>query len=299
MSESNQGTQDKVLYYKGYPVFGKQTMPNFNRFPKTYKENEACFIFVNHGEMSVRSQDDFMELNHETALLAKCLNYFFETTKVQHERNETIEVIGILLYPSLVKDLFEFDVTTSNHTLDYNLTQVAVDGLLENFRKSIDMLLDAPELADENMVKTKLKEFVLLMSKSQNAPSELDFLAAIFKPNDVEFKTTVQHNLFANLSLEELASLCHLSLSSFKRKFKETFDASPKKYINLKKVERASELLRDEALLLSALATIPVSIGLFVGQRVRAFIGEVFFKRLIVAILIASGASMLWRSMQG
>jgi len=47
------------------------------------------------------------------------------------------------------------------------------------------------------------------------------------------------------LSLDELAALCHLSTSSFKRKFRETFDFSPKKFIALKKVERAAELLKS------------------------------------------------------
>ena len=235
---------EKVLFYKGYPVFGKQSMPSFDRLPKEYKENEACFIFVNEGQFSVRSQDDFFELSNSTGLLAKCLNYFFETSHEQSKKNKMIEVIGVVLFPSLVEEIFELDISTSSYQFDFNLKQVVVDKLLDNFRSSIDMLIDNPELADENMIKTKLREFVLLMSKSQNAPSELDFLAAIFKPNEVEFKSVIKNNLYGNLSLEELASLCHLSLSSFKRKFQETFNTSPKKYISIKKVERAAELLR-------------------------------------------------------
>lgn len=253
MSGKSQASE-KVLLYKGYPVFGKQTMPSFDRVPKQYKENEACFIFVNQGRFSVRSQEQFFEVNNSTGLLAKCLNYFLETTREQHESNKNIEVIGIVLFPSLVEDIFQFDVSSSTHQVDFNLKQVVVDRLLENFRSSIDLLIENPELADENMIRTKLKEFVLLMSKSQNAPSELDFLSAIFKPNQVEFKTIIKNNLYSNLSLEELATLCHLSLSSFKRKFQETFDASPKKYINLKKVERAAERLRNNELRISDVA---------------------------------------------
>lgn len=245
---------EKVLFYKGYPVFGKQTMPGFDRVPKEYKENEACFIFVNKGRFSVRSQEHFFEVNNSTGLLAKCLNYFFETTSEQKKGNTEIEVIGIVLFPSLVKDLFEFELPSTTYNIDFNLQKVVIDRLLENFRSSIEMLIENPELADENMIKTKLREFVLLMSKSHDAPSELDFLAAIFKPNEVEFKSTIRNNLFSNLSIEELASLCHLSLSSFKRKFRETYNASPKKYINLKKVERAAELLRDQHIRVSDIA---------------------------------------------
>ena len=128
--------------------------------------------------------------------------------------------------------------------MEYNIKQIEVDRLLVNFKESISILLDNPELADESIIQTKLKEFVLLIAKSQNAPSQLDFLAALFKPLDIEFKSTIQHNIYANLSLEELARLCHLSTSSFKRKFEETFHTSPRKYLSKKKVEKAASLLK-------------------------------------------------------
>jgi AraC-like DNA-binding protein len=51
-----------------------------------------------------------------------------------------------------------------------------------------------------------------------------------------------------------MAALCHLSTSSFKRKFKETYDDSPKKYIARKKVEKAARLLRTQELRVSDIA---------------------------------------------
>ena len=246
--------EEKYLKYKDRIVFGKQSMPYFDRMPKTYFENEACFVFVNQGELSVRSQDDYMDLDKKAAVLAKCLNYFFETNEKQRQTGDGIEVIAVIIYPALVEELFEFDLTRSDYSFDYNIKKVEVDRLLGNFRESIDILLDNPELADENIIKTKLKEFVLLMAKSQEAPSELDFLAAIFKPLDIEFKSTILHNLYSNLSIDELARLCHLSTSSFKRKFQESFNTSPKKYISQKKVEKAAALLKSDDLRVSDIA---------------------------------------------
>lgn len=236
--------KEQVIKYKDRIVFIKLSMPSFDRSLKQYVEDEACFMFVSKGEVGVRSQEDYFTLNKSVGMLAKCLNYFFEPTDNEDACKDGIESVGIFLYPSLIKDLFEFDLSSSTHTVDYNLKQIHIDRLLENYKESINILLENPELADENIVKTKLKEFVLLISKSEEAPSQLDFLAALFKPKEVEFKSTIQHNLYANLSLEELATLCHLSLSSFKRKFSEVFDESPKKYIAKKKVEKAASLLK-------------------------------------------------------
>jgi len=237
--------EEKYLKYKDRIVFGKQSMPYFDRFPKEYTEDEACFVFVNEGEFSVRSQTDYMNLDKNQAVLAKCLNYFFETNDQQKKCGDGVEVIAVILYPSLVQELFEFDLSTSNYSFGYNIKQIEIDRLLKNFKESINILLDNPELADESIIKNKLKEFILLISKSESAPSQLDFLSAIFKPIDIEFKSIIQHNLYANLSLDELATLCHLSTSSFKRKFKDTFSDSPGKYIAKKKVERAADLLKS------------------------------------------------------
>lgn len=236
--------EEKVITYKDRVVFGKQSMPYFDRVPKTYFENEACFVFVNQGEVSVRSHENYLDLDQNNALLAKCLNYFFEANEEQKKSGDGVEVIAVLLYPSLIKELFEFDIPTTNYAINFNFKKVEVDRLLANFKESINILLDNPELADESIVKNKLKEFVLLISKTQDAPSQLDFLAALFRPNDVLLTKTIQQNLYANLSIDELAALCHLSVSSFKRKFNEAFGESPKKYIAKKKVEKAAELLK-------------------------------------------------------
>ncbi|MCT4622439.1 MAG: AraC family transcriptional regulator [Schleiferiaceae bacterium] len=246
--------QEQVITYKDRVVFIRLSMPSFNRKLKEYAEDEACFMFVNQGKVNVRTPEDYLQLNRNQAMLAKCLNYFFEPSQNDEECKEGIESVGIFLYPSLVEEIFEFDITTSNHKVNFNVKQIEVDRLLDNYRQSIDILLDNPELVDDQMIKTKLKEFVLLMTKSQNAPSQLDFLAALFKPNEAPFKSVIQQNLYANLSLEELAQLSHLSLSSFKRKFNEVFNESPKKYITRKKVERAAELLKSEDIRISDIA---------------------------------------------
>jgi AraC family transcriptional regulator, exoenzyme S synthesis regulatory protein ExsA len=78
--------KSNTLKLKGRVVFQKLQVPTFERLPKEYHENEACFIFVNQGNFQVRSQTEILQVNKETALLAKCLNYFYETTKKPGER---------------------------------------------------------------------------------------------------------------------------------------------------------------------------------------------------------------------
>ena len=55
-------------------------------------------------------------------------------------------------------------------------------------------------------------------------------------------------------------------------------------------------ILDDRLLLYSTFATLPVTLGLLLGQRVRDRISEARFQYLIIAILVVSGISMLWRA---
>ena len=236
-------TEQKVLTYNGRVVFEKITMPYFHRIPKLFEKNEACFMFINKGEFSVRTPDEFLSFEKGKGLLAKCFDYFFETNKAQQASSDNLELLGVILHQSMMEELFQFDLSTSNYKVDFNVKQLQVDALLLNFKESINILLDHPELADETLIKTKLKEFVLLLSKSENAPSELDFLAAMFKPNTTDFRTTINNNLYSNLSVEEFAKLCAMSVSTFKRKFKELYSETPKKYFSKMKMKKASQLL--------------------------------------------------------
>jgi hypothetical protein len=57
-------------------------------------------------------------------------------------------------------------------------------------------------------------------------------------------------------------------------------------------------LLDERLLVYSTFATLPVTLGLLTGQRIRHWISEERFRYLIIGILVISGLSMLWRAAQ-
>jgi uncharacterized membrane protein YfcA len=56
-------------------------------------------------------------------------------------------------------------------------------------------------------------------------------------------------------------------------------------------------ILDQRLLLYSTVATIPVTLGFLLGQRIRGHISEIRFHYLIIGILVVSGMSMLWRAL--
>lgn len=246
--------EQKTLMYKGQIIFERIAMTTFKRIPKLYQNNEACFMFLNEGEFSARTPDEFLSFNKGMGLLAKCFDFFFETDERQRAVSDKVEAVGVILHQAIVEELFQFDVNSSTHMVDYNIKQIPINGLLSSFKDSINILLDHPELADEQMVETKLKEFILLVSKTQHAPSQLDFLSAMFKRNSSEFRTTIHNNLYSNLSIDEFAHLCGMSASSFKRKFKEYYQESPNRYFVKMKLEKASKMLSSHEIRIADVA---------------------------------------------
>lgn len=127
----------KAIKYKGKVVFEKLNMPYFDRRKKEFVEEEACFMFVNVGEISLRSPSEFLSFSKGKGMLAKCVNSFFETNEKQKGTSDGLEVIGVYLFQSMLEDLFDYDLSQSNHTDSFNIKGIQIKGLLENFRESL------------------------------------------------------------------------------------------------------------------------------------------------------------------
>ena len=56
-------------------------------------------------------------------------------------------------------------------------------------------------------------------------------------------------------------------------------------------------ILDQQLVVLSALATVPVVAGLVVGEVLRKRVSDSRFQKLILIVLLLSGAAMLWRAL--
>ena len=55
-------------------------------------------------------------------------------------------------------------------------------------------------------------------------------------------------------------------------------------------------ILDNQLLVYSIIATLPVSVGLLGGRRLRGLISERAFQRLVLVVLVTSGGTMIWRA---
>lgn len=238
--------EQKILKYNEKVIFEKIEMTtDFKRLPKLFSENEACFLFLTKGAFQFRTPANIITYSKNEAMLAKCGNYFIEqVSENENIKEKTLTAIGAFFYPDIVKRFFKTDLSIQHFQENFDVIKINIQPLMKSFIDSIDFLLDNPAIADENMIINKLKELLLILSKSENSPSVNSFVSSLFVPHEYHFSEIIQRNLYADLSIEELAKLCNCSMATFKRKFLELYKESPAKYISIKKLEKASQLLR-------------------------------------------------------
>lgn len=237
----------KELSYKGRVVFKKVTMPlNFKRLPKYFVETESCFLYVDKGNFQYRTPNKLLSFEISEGLLSKCGNFFIEQSTANNpiEENEELTVFAAYFFPDIIKEFFVNDLSLEQLTLNYDATKVPVAPLLKSTIESIDFMLENSAIADDNLVATKIKELIILLSKSEQSNSLSTFIATLFSPYEYDFKEIIESNLYTNLSLSELAHLTNCSLATFKRKFTSVYNESPGKYFLQKKVEYACQLLK-------------------------------------------------------
>lgn len=115
-------------------------------------------------------------------------------------------------------------------------------------KRFVNSLLDISQLSTTikcKLLEVKFEEIMLYLMEKYGT----DFLySLITDSNDVtqKFIRTIESNQWSRLTLKELAFLCDMSVSSFKREFEKHYSESPIKWFQNKRLEYAYHLLHYE-----------------------------------------------------
>ena len=207
--------------------------------------NEACYIHVVEGTHNQYSGTKLLEANKDRGILMKCGNFIFEP--VIAISSSPTKLIAIHFHPEVLKNLFKEDppkfLMTDETDIEESMAYIDTDEIISHYMKSVSLLFDNPQLANESILELKLKEIILILSKVDSTGVK-QILNNLFNPTSVVFRDVIESHLYSTLSIEDLASLTNCGLTTFKRKFKEVYETSPANYIKNKRLEKASKLLK-------------------------------------------------------
>lgn len=204
--------------------------------------NEACFLYVLSGEYQVSSPDQRQRVRATEGVVMKCGMYFAEW--LEHTKDETCEAIAVHFYPEILQKIYTDELDNiAVRSAGRQMVKIKNDDLINNFIHGMRFYFQNPSIVDDALVIMKLKEIIHILLKTDRAASIADMLRSFFSPRVHGLRKVVDTHLYSRLSIEELAKLANLSLSSFKREFRRVFNDSPARYLKQRKLERARQLL--------------------------------------------------------
>lgn len=118
------------------------------------------------------------------------------------------------------------------------------DEFLINFTRSLNSLLVGDKPVHPQLQKVKLEE--LLVYLAVQYPAQIQQIGNMHyeADDDLLIRRAVTSHITSNITVEELAFLCNMSLSTFKRRFARLYENSPNKWLLEKRMEKAAEMLR-------------------------------------------------------
>jgi AraC-like DNA-binding protein len=151
------------------------------------------------------------------------------------------------------KTLSDFYLKHSDHisklkkkhnTSDEGYIAFKKDPFVWNFINSLTLLFESGREISFEMKLLKFEELMLYLLEKY--PTQLLSFQTTKTESSDDFKIrkAMETNITNNISVEELAFLCNLSLSTFKRRFVEIYGTSPSKWLLQKRMHLAKELLR-------------------------------------------------------
>ena len=208
--------------------------------------NEACFLYAVNGNSKLYAATEKQGLKSSEGVVMKCGNYLNNWQK--SGTDEPSEAIAIHFYPEVMKLIYDDELPeflkTEKQVKTVAIEKVTINHLIESYMSNILFYFENPSFVNDELIKLKVKELILLLVKSDESGRILNIIKDLFNPSQYEFKDIISSNLYEDLSVDDLAVLSGLSMSSFKRKFNEIFSESPARYIKNKRLDKATELLK-------------------------------------------------------
>jgi len=242
-----------ILRYQHFDLLGKSILERVVFQPpflfKSDMQDESCLFYNIKGDSKIYSTLNSTQLNENECAILKCGRYFSNQTA--SKSGMPSDVVAVHFYPEVIKLAFEngipnYFVSATTQKPTSAINKITVDKILQNYIQSLLLLFENPTIVTDELIAHKVKEVLLILINTNSEESEKikTIISDIFNPNQASFKDIVNAHCYDNLTTSQLAYLCNMSLSTFKRRFLELYQQNPGTYLRNKKLDRAAHLLK-------------------------------------------------------
>lgn len=118
------------------------------------------------------------------------------------------------------------------------------DTYITSYLNSLSTINQAPAVFMDNLLSVKFEELMLYLINKYGNTFEV-YLQSLIVKETSPFRKIIESKIHSNLKLEEIAFLCNMSLSTFKRHFINEYKISPGKWLQDKRLQKAKETLEQ------------------------------------------------------
>lgn len=215
--------------------------------------NDACFIFFDTGNAKINAPYEQKTINNKEAVLLRCGTYFSQLLPTLEQ--EIYEILVFHLPKDIIRQIYRehFPVTSRPHQKNF-IHKVDSSRILQEFIKGLQFYFDNRALVTDELLKLKIQELILLLLETHNLETLKELFSETFSPVEVNMKQVVYNHIFTACTLDDLAMLCNMSTSTFKRQFRKIFNDTPSLFLKNKRLEKARDLLQHSNLTISEIA---------------------------------------------
>ena len=200
------------------------------------------FSFLQTGKKQIHFSGTSVAVNKEQSLLIKKGNSLW--TELLDK--ETIYYCKLLFFSEEKLKWFLEKHTRNSKSLKNESPYFTIknDEYISTYLNSLSTISTTSSTFTKSLLSVKFEELMLYLINKYGEKFEL-YLHSLISKNNSPFNNIIESNIHSNLKLEEIAFLCNMSLSSFKRYFIKEYNTSPGKWLQEKRLLKAKELLLE------------------------------------------------------
>lgn len=204
--------------------------------------HKNAISLVIQGEKKIHFAEKTMNINEHEFHLLSAGNCLVPMEFIKHEVFSSILIFfdDSTLSEIVTKHRRGWQVGSGNTPY----LSVRKDEFIRHYIASLQLLIQQQQFSSE-MKMLKFEELILYLLEKH--PLVLKSFQMKQSHNDAELKLrqVMETNITNNLRIEELAFLCNVSVSTFKRRFVKMYGTSPNKWLLKRRMEIAARLLEN------------------------------------------------------
>lgn len=200
------------------------------------------FSFLQIGKKQVHFSGTSVAVNKDQSLLLKKGNWLWTELL---DTDATYYCKLLFFSENKLKEFLEKH-TKSKQVIEDEMPYFIIrnDTYITSYLDSLSTISEAPAVLTKKLLAVKFEELMLYLIHKYGRDFET-YLQSLIVNKTSPLKKMIESKVHSNLKLEEIAFLCNMSLSTFKRHFMNEFNVSPGKWLHDQRLQKAKETLEQ------------------------------------------------------